>query len=157
MFTSSLRKILFLGTAVSTLLIFELILNYPADGNEAKSSVTPNLQTSCDDLIESKTQTFSGKLIYEEIPSVMSTRAYKGEEFFLITNTQNQNRLVLLPSKKVSRTDLQSFHNKIVEITAVYVEGTRPSPNKTACPVDIDGQCMRQGDGYQVLFISAID
>ncbi|MFN6500883.1 MAG: thermonuclease family protein [Nostoc sp. DedQUE01] len=102
---------------------------------------------------ESKTSTWQGKLIYEEIPPVMSTRAYEGNEFFLITNSPKQNRLVLRPSVQVSHSQLQSFNNKEVEITAVYVEGTRPSPTKTACPIEFNGQCMPQGQGYQVLSI----
>ncbi|MBD2336181.1 thermonuclease family protein [Calothrix sp. FACHB-156] len=102
-----------------------------------------------------QTKIFSrrGKLIYEEIPPVMSVRAYLGEEFFLISNTSNQSRLVLRPSVQVSRDQLLSFQNQEVEITAEYVEGTRPSPNQIACPLDADGQCMPQGAGYQVLSI----
>lgn len=102
---------------------------------------------------QSKTSTLRGKLIYEEIPPVMSTRAYEGNEFFLITNSPKQNRLVLRPSVQVSRSQLRSLNNKEVEITAVYVEGTRPSPTKTACPIEFNGQCMPQGEGYQVLSI----
>ncbi|RUR76192.1 thermonuclease family protein [Chlorogloeopsis fritschii PCC 9212] len=104
---------------------------------------------------QSKTHTLRGKLIYEEIPPVRSSRAYRGDEFFLITNLPNQSRLVLRPSRKVSRAQLQSFHNQQVEITTVYVEATRPSSNQVACPVDTDGQCMPQGNGYQVLSIVA--
>lgn len=110
-------------------------------------------QQSNPGVIESKTQKIRGKIIYEEIPPVMSLRAYQGDEFFLITNPSSQSRLVLRPTDKVSRTQLQSFHNQQVEITAIYVEGTRPTIHESACPVDTNGQCMRIGDGYQVLSI----
>jgi endonuclease YncB( thermonuclease family) len=100
-----------------------------------------------------KTLTLRGKLIYEPIPAVMSARAYRGEEFFLMANTTNQGRLILRPSIQVSRTKLQSFQNQMVEITVNYVEGTRPKLAESACPVDADGQCMLQGAGYQVLSI----
>ncbi|BCL39714.1 thermonuclease family protein [Nostoc sp. MS1] len=110
-------------------------------------------QQSDNNVNPSKTFTLRGKLIYEQIPAVMSARAYRGEEFFLLANTANQSRLVLRPSNQVSRTQLQSFHNQIVEMTVVYVEGTRPTLAQSACPIDVDGQCMSQGAGYQVLSI----
>jgi endonuclease YncB( thermonuclease family) len=102
---------------------------------------------------QSKIYSFQGKLIYEEISSVMSTRNYRGNEFFLVTNSPEQSRLVLLPSKQVSHSQLQALHNQQVEITAVYVEGTRPSSSNVACPIGPDGQCMTQGNGYQILSI----
>ncbi|MBD2681210.1 MULTISPECIES: thermonuclease family protein [Nostoc] len=102
---------------------------------------------------ESKTSTLRGKLVYETIPQIMSSRAYEGNEFFLITNSPKQNRLVLRPSVQVSHSQLRSLNNKEVEITAVYVAGSRPSPTKTACPIEFNGQCMPQGEGYQVLSI----
>jgi endonuclease YncB( thermonuclease family) len=105
---------------------------------------------------QSKTSTWRGKLIYEQIPPVMSVRAYRTEEFFLLTNTPNQTRLVLRPSIQVSSTKLRSFANQQVEILAEYVEGIRPKLTQSACPLDIDGQCLRQGDGYQVLSIKPI-
>ncbi len=37
----------------------------------------------------------------------------------------------------------------------MYVEGTRPSTEVTSCPLDADGGCMDQGDGYQVLSVRA--
>ncbi|MDZ8186833.1 MAG: thermonuclease family protein [Nostoc sp. ChiSLP02] len=110
-------------------------------------------QQSNKNINQSKTSTLRGKLVYEEIPPVMSTRAYEGNEFFLITNSPNQNRLVLRPSVQVSHSQLRSLNNKEVEITAVYVEGTRPSSTKNACPIELNGQCMPQGQGYQVLSI----
>ncbi len=102
-----------------------------------------------------KEYSLQGKLIYEEIPSVMSTRAYRGDEFFLVTNSPKQSRLVLLPSEQVSHTQLQALNNQQVEIKAVYFEGTRPSSDNVACPVSPDRQCMPQGNGYQVLSIAA--
>jgi endonuclease YncB( thermonuclease family) len=105
---------------------------------------------------QSKVYSFQGKLIYEEISSVMSTRAYRGNEFFLVTNSPKQSRLVLLPSKQISHTQLQALHNQQVEITAVYFEGTRPSSSNVACPIGADGQCMTQGNGYQVLSIVSL-
>ncbi|BAY73619.1 nuclease [Nostoc linckia NIES-25] len=110
-------------------------------------------QQSNKSINESKIQTWRGKLIYEEILPMMSPKAYAGNEFFLITNSAKQNRLVLRPSVQVSHSQLRSFDNKEVEITAVYVAGTRPSPTKTACPIELNGQCMPQGEGYQVLSI----
>ncbi|BAZ13298.1 nuclease [Calothrix sp. NIES-4071] len=105
---------------------------------------------------KSKTYSLHGKLIYEEVSAVMSPRAYQGEEFFLITNG-SKKRLVLRPSAQVSRTQLQSFQNQEVELKAVYVEATRPSPHgNSACPVDINGQCTPQGNGYQVLSITPL-
>ncbi|MBU7581876.1 MAG: hypothetical protein KAF91_03015 [Nostoc sp. TH1S01] len=102
---------------------------------------------------QSQISTFRGKLIYEEIPPVMSVRAYLGEEFFLITDTSNHTKLVLRPSIQVSHNTLQSLHNQQVEITAKYVPGTRPKQTETACPLDAGAQCLPQGEGYQVLSI----
>ncbi|MBD2498255.1 hypothetical protein [Nostoc sp. FACHB-280] len=102
---------------------------------------------------QSKISRFRGKLIYEEIPPVMSVRAYLGEEFFLITNTSNKTKLVLRPSNQVSHKTLQLLHNQQVEITARYVPGTRPKVTEAACPLDADGECLPQGEGYQVLSI----
>ncbi|MBD2354390.1 hypothetical protein H6G41_07070 [Tolypothrix sp. FACHB-123] len=121
-----------------------------------KSSVTSNLPTSTANLITSKIETFRGKLIYKEIPPVMSVQAYLGEEFFLITNSQPVSRLVLRPTEKVSREKLQSLHEQAVEITAVYHAGTRPVSNEVTCPLDADRQCMLQGAGYQVLSIKVL-
>lgn len=113
-------------------------------------------QQSNNPMTQPKILSWRGKLIYEEIPPVMSVRAYLGEEFFLISHTPNQTRLVLRPSVQVSRDQLRSLQNQEVEITAEYVAGTRPSPNQVACPVDADGQCMAQGAGYQVLSIKLL-
>ncbi|WP_190548459.1 hypothetical protein [Calothrix anomala] len=104
----------------------------------------------------SKIETFRGKLIYEEIPPVMSVQAYLGEEFFLVTNSQSKNRLVLRPTEKVSREQLQSLHQQLVEITAIYHAGNRPALNEAACPLDADGQCVLQGAGYRVLSIKVL-
>lgn len=113
-------------------------------------------QQSNNAMNQPKILSWRGKLIYEEIPPVMSVRAYLGEEFFLISHTPNQSRLVLRPSVQVSRDQLRSLQNQEVEITAEYVAGTRPSPNQVACPLDADGQCMAQGAGYQVLSIKLV-
>lgn len=111
-------------------------------------------QKSNNNAVNSKIHSLRGKLIYEEIPPVMSSRAYLGEEFFLITNG-SKKPLVLRPSPQVSHAKLQSLHNQEVEIKARYVEGTRPSPQgDSACPLDVDGQCLAQGQGYQVLSIT---
>jgi endonuclease YncB( thermonuclease family) len=109
-------------------------------------------QQSSNSVNKPKIYSWRGKLIYEKISPAKSPRAYQGDEFFLIANPDS-SRFVLRPSKTVSHAQLQSFHNQQVEITAVHVEGTRPSPNKVACPVDTNGQCMPQSDGYQVLSI----
>ena len=103
-----------------------------------------------------KTQKMRGKLIYQEIPPTSSVRAYRGEEFFLISNSKNQTQLVLFPSEKISRDKLKSFHNQDVEITAIYQKGTRPHAAKVACPIDNNGQCMIQSLGDQVLFIKGL-
>lgn len=105
---------------------------------------------------QSKVYSLGGRLIYKEVPAVMSQEAYLGEEFFLITDSRSSNKMVLRPSEQVSRTMLESFHNRQVEIQAVFVEGSRPSSYSSACPVDINGECMVQGRGYQVLSIKSL-
>ncbi|RUS94726.1 hypothetical protein DSM106972_092610 [Dulcicalothrix desertica PCC 7102] len=105
---------------------------------------------------QSKVYSLRGKLIYKEIPPVMSQEAYLGEEFFLITDSRLGRKMVLRPSEQVSRTQLQSFHNQQVEIQAVFVEGTRPSQGSSACPIDINAQCLPQGAGYRVLSIKSL-
>ncbi|BAZ39002.1 nuclease [Calothrix sp. NIES-4101] len=107
-------------------------------------------------LHNSQIKTLQGKLIYEEIPPTRSVRAYRGEEFFLITNSSNPTRLLLRPSGKINRDHLKFWHNQSVEITTIYAEGTRPSSAKTPCPIDSNGQCLPQGDGYQVLSIKGL-
>ncbi len=108
-------------------------------------------QQSSDSANKPKTYSWHGKLIYEKISPGKSPRAYQGDEFFLIANPDS-SRLVLRPSKIVSHAQLQALHNQQVEITAVYVEGTRPIGN-VACPIGADRQCMPQGSGYQVLSV----
>ncbi|WP_260446800.1 thermonuclease family protein [Nostoc sp. 2RC] len=132
---------------------YENQIQYLIGEANAKNKGLGLWQQSKKSMNESKTSTWRGKLIYEEIPPVMSTRAYEGNEFFLITNSPKQNRLVLRPSIRVSHSQLQSFNNQQVEITAVHVAGTRPAPNESACPIEFNGQCMPQGEGYQVLSI----
>jgi endonuclease YncB( thermonuclease family) len=110
-------------------------------------------QQSNSGINQPKILTLRGKLIYKPIPGVMSARAYRGEEFFLMANTANQGWLILRPSIQVSQDKLQSFQNQMVEMTVAYVEGTRLKLAESACPVDTDGQCMPQGAGYQVLSI----
>jgi hypothetical protein len=124
-----MKAVMFMGTVISS----AITLSHVASGNTVS-------------------QTWRGKLIYQESPPVMSVRAYQGSEFSLIIN-EHSRPLVLRPSEKISHKQLQSFHNQQVEIKAVYVKGTRPSSKDGACPVDFDGQCMRQGEGYQVLSI----
>ncbi|MBD2200949.1 hypothetical protein H6G33_22415 [Calothrix sp. FACHB-1219] len=133
-----------------------LMVIEPANSCITKSSVSSNLPTSTENLMTSKIETFRGKLIYEEIPPVMSVQAYLGEEFFLITNSQSKNPLVLRPTEKISRDQLQSLHQQLVEITAIYHAGNRPASNEVACPLDADGQCILQGAGYQVLSIKVL-
>ncbi|NEQ81243.1 MAG: hypothetical protein F6K26_13645 [Moorea sp. SIO2I5] len=157
MLTQRLRQIFCLGTLVSTL----FMASCTADGDSNNSSVSPNSpitsEMTSDNLKESKPQQIQGKLIYEAIPPVRSVRAYRGDQFFVITNPQNPRRLLLRASKNVSDQQLESFHNQQVEITAVYRDGTRPSPKETACPLDLDGQCLPQGDGYHVLSIVTVE
>lgn len=105
---------------------------------------------------QSKLYSLRGKLIYKEIPAIMSQEAYLGEEFFLITDSRSGSKKVLRPSEQVSRTQLQSFHNRQVEIKVMFVEGSRPPQESSACPVDINGQCLSQGAGYRVLSIKSL-
>lgn len=131
------------------------------DNNYSQNHQNSNNQNS-NKQKKSKIITLRGKLIFKEIPPVMSLEAYKGEEFFLIPNSANQQvnknkiPLVLRPSVKVSEAQLKNFQNQRVEIKAEYTEGTRPSASTTACPVDINGQCLPQGAGYRVFSIKAI-
>ncbi|MDJ0616532.1 MAG: hypothetical protein QNJ63_07235 [Calothrix sp. MO_192.B10] len=121
------------------------------------SSVKANLKVPSQNLTEFKVETKRGKLIYKKIPPVKSIRAYQGNEFYLVTTPQSPRGLVLRPSEKVDREQLKNFHNQQVEITAVYVPGTRPSGLRNSCPLDADGRCMIQGDGYRVISIQAVD
>ncbi len=132
---------------------YETQLQYLIAEANAKNKRLGLWRQSNKSMNESKISTWRGKLIYEEILPVRSTRSYQGNEFFLITNSPKQSKLVLRPSVQVSHSQLQSFHNQQVEITAVYVAGTRPSPKESACPIEFNGQCMPQGEGYQVLSI----
>lgn len=152
MFYFKLMPFLSLGIIFSLLFVF----NQNANGNTTKSPQSAENQTSSNNSRKAKIQTLRGKLIYEEIPPVRSVRSYQGEEFFLIKNRNNIKRLVLRPSKQVPASKLKSFHNQQVEIKVVYQRGIRPSPNEVACPLDINGQCMPQGEGYQVLSINRI-
>jgi hypothetical protein len=152
MFDLKLTSLLSLGIIVSLLLAF----NENAHGNTTKSPQSTETQTTSNNLRKAKTQTLRGKLIYEEIPPVRSVRSYQGEEFFLIINRNKIKRLVLRPSKQVPEAKLKSFHNQQVEIKVVYQRGMRPFANEVACPLDINGQCLPQGEGYQVLSIIPI-
>lgn len=139
------KPTLLIGITISTL----LIVNSSAFSCPPLKTPTTNTNNS----VTLKNQTFQGLLIYEPLPPGRSVRAYKGEEFFLLTNLPNNERIVLRPSEQVSRSQLESFHNQKVEITAVYFAGTRPPVDKVACPVDINRRCMIQGEGYRVLSI----
>ncbi|MDJ0735421.1 MAG: hypothetical protein QNJ47_15410 [Nostocaceae cyanobacterium] len=150
MFTQPLKFVFLL----LTLLTIPSIVSCNAD--VTNSSATSNTQTSSENVVKSKTQTLRGQLIYEKIPPRKSKRAYRGDEFFLVTNSQSPRRLVLRVSEQVSHEQLKSFHNQQVEINAIYVEGTRPSTEVTSCPLDADGECMPQGDGYQVLSVRVV-
>ncbi|BAY63744.1 hypothetical protein NIES22_38330 [Calothrix brevissima NIES-22] len=152
LFLKKIPKILLMAAIFSSF----LMRIETANSCITKSSVTSNLPTSTENLMTSKIETFRGKLIYEKIPPVMSVQAYLGEEFFLMTNSQSKNRLVLRPTEKVSREQLQSLHGQLVEITAIYQAGTRPASSEVACPLDADGQCMLQGAGYRVLSIKVL-
>lgn len=147
-FHSSIFNV-FLFAVISTLFFSGAALS-----DSPNTSSMPQRQNTPDSLIQPNIQTLRGKLIYEDIPPVMSLRAYRREKFFLISNSGSTHHLVLRPSKAVDYKQLQSFHNQQVEITALYVQGTRPSA-EIACPVDSDGQCLPQGEGYQVLSIKA--
>ncbi len=122
--------------------------------NFLKTSKKSNSQqTNSDPSTKFKIHNIQGKLIYEQIPPGKSVRAYKGEDFLIMTNSKNQTKLVLLPSKQVSHSQLKSFHNQDVEITAIYQEGTRPDISKAPCVLDNDRQCMIQNRGYEVLSV----
>ncbi|HLP86997.1 MAG TPA: hypothetical protein VK184_00095 [Nostocaceae cyanobacterium] len=139
------KPTLLIGITISTL----LIVNSSAFSCLPVKSPTTNTNHSVTPI----NQTFRGLLIYESLPPGRSVRAYKGEEFFLLTNLTNNERIVLRPSDQVYRSELESFHNQKVEITAVYFAGTRPPLDRVACPLDVDGSCMIQGEGYRVLSI----
>ncbi|HLO89434.1 MAG TPA: hypothetical protein VK203_31105 [Nostocaceae cyanobacterium] len=148
------KQTLLTGVGIFTL----LISNYPAIScplsTVVKISNSQNLNIN--NSMTQKILTFQGLLTYEPLPPGKSVRAYKGEEFFIKTNSMNPERIVLRSSENVSVADLESFHNQQVEITAVYFAGIRPSKNEVACPLDFDGQCMVQGEGYQVLSITPL-
>ncbi len=141
-------------------------INYKSSMSQEINNNHQNHNNYSQKIKKQKIVTLRGKLIFKEIPPVMSVEAYKGEEFFLIPNSSNQvsskktpsnkKQLVLRYSAQVSETQLKNFHNQIVEIKAEYTEGTRPSGSTTACPLDINGQCMPQGAGYRVLSIKNI-
>lgn len=149
MLVNFVRQILLIATTVSVLLMG----NYIFSRNDAGACNPPNAQSNSDNISKARKQTWQGRLIYEEIPPVRSERAYQGAEFFLVPNSPQQKRLVLLPSADVSSEKLRSFHNQMVRVEAVYVPGSRPSPSEVACPLDPDRQCMKRGEGYQVLSI----
>ncbi len=128
-----------------------------AGADSIPSQKNPNPQMRSLNSTKPTIKTFQGRLIYENIPPVMSVESYRGEEFFLITNSKDQNRLVLRHSEQVSHAQLQSFHNKQVSITAIYFKGTRPSSSQVNCPLDFDGACMSQGEGYQVLSVVSLN
>jgi hypothetical protein len=143
------KQILLVAATASILLVGGYIVN----SNNACGCKSPSAQSNSDNISKASKQTWQGKLIYEEIPPIRSERAYQGAEFFLVPISPQQKRLVLLPSPDVSSQKLRSFHNQLVQIQTVYIPGNRPSPNEVACPLDADGQCMKQGEGYQVLSI----
>jgi hypothetical protein len=143
------RQILLMAAITSSLLIG----NYIVSRNGANACNPPNARNNSDNISKVKKEIWQGRLIYEEIPPVRSERAYQGAEFFLIVNSSDRKRLVLLPSTQVSSGKLRSFRDRLVLIEAVYVPGSRPSPSEVACPVEADGQCRKQGEGYQVLSI----
>jgi hypothetical protein len=149
MLHSKLIYFLFIFVGISVI----FTSNYTANGKISKNSKRPN--TTSNNLRQPQVQTLQGKLIYEAIPPIRSVRSYKNEEFFLIINPKDSRSLVLRPSEKVSESLLQSFHNRQVQIQVVYREGIRPSHHEVACPLDSNGQCMPQGEGYQVLSIKA--
>jgi biopolymer transport protein ExbD len=97
-----------------------------------------------------------GKLIYKKLPVNKSVESYTGEQFFLITYEKKPRKLVLRSSEKVTYEKLQKFINKSVEIKAIYTEGKRPDVNLVPCPMDMNGQCMLQGEGYEVLAVKII-
>jgi hypothetical protein len=143
------KQILLVAATASILLVGSYIVS----STKACGCKPPNAQSTSDNINKPSKQTWQGRLIYEEIPPVRSERAYQGAEFFLILNSSDRKRLVLLPSTQISSEKLRSFRDRLVQIEAVYVPGSRPSPSEFACPLEADGQCMKQGEGYQVLSI----
>ncbi|NJL62357.1 MAG: hypothetical protein HC903_11625 [Methylacidiphilales bacterium] len=49
------------------------------------------------------------------------------------------------------------MHNQQVKITAIYFAGTRPSSSQVNCPLDFNGACVSQGEGYQVLSVMSLN
>jgi hypothetical protein len=154
MITFLRKQALLTGIGIYTL----LISNFPTLSCPPPSKFTvPNSQnTTINNSMTSKIQTFQGLLTYQPLPPGRSVRGYKGEEFFLTTNSVEKQTIVLRPSEKVAAEDLESFHNQQVKITAVYFAGTRPPVDKVACPLDLDRRCMVQGEGYRVLSIAPL-
>ncbi|AFY52945.1 hypothetical protein Riv7116_0341 [Rivularia sp. PCC 7116] len=159
MFAQTFKKPLVFICLFSSIYISSCTKNENTANFVKGSKKTDVQKTIGDDSSKLKEQKIQGKLIYEELPRRRSVRAYKGEEFFIITDTKKQDKLVLYPSEKVSHTSLKSFHNQDVEITAIYKEGNRPDVSTVACPVEFDNnglrQCMIQGQGYEVLSVVA--
>ncbi len=153
MFTNNLKKILCILSLFLNIFILGCTINKSSEHYSTASDKSNIEQTNSDNSDKLKIEKIQGKLIYEKNPPGKSVRAYKGEEFFLINNTLNQTKLVLRPSEKISDSQLKSFHNQDVKITAVYKKGNRPDVSKVSCPLDIDRQCMIQGQGYEVLSI----
>lgn len=125
---------------------------------EGQSPVMQNQQPRKTDL-QTGLITLRGKLFFTEIPPTRSIAAYTGAEFSLEVDSaypQQSNKLVLLPSQSISREILQGFHNQTVEIQAQYNPGTRPDVNIVACPIDINGECLPQGQGYEVWEIKPV-
>jgi endonuclease YncB( thermonuclease family) len=132
------------------------IWQQPKSSNTNSQIFNPTINQIINPTVNPKQEVLRGKLVYQKISHVMSMSAYRGEEYILITDSSKLNRLVLRPSSKVSANKLKLFNNQQVEIKAVYIQGNRPSTNQTACPLEADGQCMRQGEGYQVLSIEPL-
>ncbi|HEY9703415.1 MAG TPA: hypothetical protein V6C58_13265 [Allocoleopsis sp.] len=103
--------------------------------------------------VKQKISILRGKLIYKKIPPVKSVESYLGQEFLLIVDGK---KIVLKPSAKITHEYLKTFDNKQVEIRGIYKPGTRPDVTQVSCPTDLDGKCMIQGEGYEVLSIKVV-
>jgi hypothetical protein len=153
------RQILLNSLKITLIILSAIAVSMTDNFNQdiASSVADANPKTPSQNSATPKIETKRGKLIYKEIPPTRTVTAYQGSEFLLVTNPQSPRGLMLRTSEKVNRDRLKSFHNQQVEITAIYSPGTRPSGLESACPLDADGQCMIQGEGYRVLSIRAIN
>lgn len=70
-------------------------------------------------------RTLTGVLRYERLPRTMSVQAYNGVEFFLTTDSGEEN---LTESDAVSHEALEALHEKRIEVKGTWVPPQSPDP-----------------------------